>query len=151
MSGRKSKLTKELIAESSQLIRAGNYAQTVCDYLGIHKSTWYKWMVEGEVAKSGLKREFFDSIKKAEATAEIRNVNIVQKAAEDDWKAAMSYLARKFPDKWGRKESMKADITHSGKDGGLPIKTETKIDLSILTDQELQVLERIAEKSNTEP
>lgn len=114
MVGRKTKLNEELIKEAESLLRAGNYTMTVCDYLGIHKSTFYKWLAEGEHAKSGLKKELFDAIKKAEATAEIRNVNIVQKAAEDDWKAAMTYLERKFPDKWGRREKLDADLKHSG-------------------------------------
>lgn len=147
MAGRKSKLTQELIKEATSLLRAGNYAKTVCDYLGIHESTWYKWLQEGEAAKSGLKRELFESVKRAESTAEIRNVNIIQKAAEEDWRAAMTYLERKFPYRWGRKERMEAEIQHSGKDGG-PIQSEVNIDfdLSKLTDQELQDFERIVEK-----
>lgn len=149
MVGRKSKLTNELMKEAEMLLRAGNYTETVCDYLGIHRSTWYKWLAEGEHAKSGLKREFFDTIKKAESTAEIRNVNIVQKAAEEDWKAAMTYLERKFPQRWARRDKISADIEHSGKNGG-PIQLETALDLSALSDQELLVLEKILEKSQDE-
>jgi transposase len=114
MAGRKTKLTRELIDEASKLIRAGNYNETVCQYLGIHKSTWYKWLAEGEQANSGLKKEFFDSIKKAEAHAEIRNVQVIQKAANESWQAAMTYLERKFPDRWGRKDKVNADVEHSG-------------------------------------
>lgn len=115
MAGRKSKLTQELIDEAVKLIKAGNYNETVCQFLGIHKSTWYKWLQEGEAAKSGLKREFFDSIKKAESHSEIRNVQVIQKAAQDgNWQAAMTYLERKFPDKWGRKDKISSDVNHSG-------------------------------------
>lgn len=146
MAGRKTKLTKELIKEAEKLLRAGNYAVTVCEYLGIHESTWYKWLQEGATANQGLKRELFESVKKAESTAEIRNVNIIQKAAEDDWRAAMTYLERKFPDRWGRKERVEASIEHSGKNGG-PIKTEQTINLDTLSDQELAALESILEKS----
>lgn len=154
---RKSKLTPELIKEAVDLVKLGNYIETVCQYLGIGETTWYRWMQEGEKAKSGIKRDFWESIKRAEAHAEIRNVQIIQKAADkakDDpklWVAAMTFLERKFPERWGRKDKVKADLQHTGKDGG-PIKTEneTKIKLENLSDEELAVLERIAEK-NTQP
>lgn len=151
--GRKLKLTPELIKEASDLVKMGNYTETVCKYLGIGDTTWYRWMKEGEAEKSGIKRDFWESIKKAESYAEIRNVQIIQKTAEkakDDpklWVAAMTFLERKFPDRWGRKDKVKADLQHTGKDGG-PIKTEheTNINLADLTDEELALLERIAEK-----
>lgn len=81
---------------------AGNYASTVCEYLGIGETTWYRWLKEGEKAKTGLKREFWEAIKKAEAHAEMRYVNVIYEAAREDWKAAGWYLERKFPEKWRR-------------------------------------------------
>lgn len=109
--GRKSKLTKELIKEASDIIKMGNYTETVCDYLGISKNTWYRWMKEGEQAKRGLKSEFSDAIKKAQAHAEIRNLAIIETAAKEEWQAAAWYLERKFPKKWGRQ---KVEIEHKG-------------------------------------
>lgn len=115
MAGRKTKLTKELIHEAANLIKAGNYTETVCQYLGFHKSTWYRWMAEGENAKSGLKKEFYLEIKSAESFAEISNVNVVRKAAQEgNWQAAMTFLERKFPEHWGRREKVSADLNHSG-------------------------------------
>jgi hypothetical protein len=110
---RRSKLTKELIDEASKWIKLGNYTNTVCRYLGIHESTWYKWMQEGEKARSGIKREFFEAIKRAESEAEIRNVQMIQTAAKENWQAAAWYLERKFPDRWGKKDRMSLD--HNGK------------------------------------
>lgn len=150
MAGRKSKLTKELIEEAAKYIRAGNYACVVANYLGIGESTWYRWLQEGEVAKSGLKREFWESIKKAEAVPEIRNVNIVQKAAEENWQAAMTYLQRRFPERWGRRDyQVNGEIQHTGKDGS-PIEVENKINLDNLTDQELMILEKLLTREDTE-
>jgi hypothetical protein len=102
--GRKSKLTKELIQEAANIIKMGIYVETACDYLGIHRSTWYKWLSEGEKAKGGLKKEFFDTIKKAEAEAQIRNIGIIQQAAKDNWQAAAWYLERRYPERWGRRK-----------------------------------------------
>lgn len=103
---RKTKLTKDLIEQAEKLIKLGNYNTTVTQYLGIHQSTWYKWMQDGENAKSGLKKELFDRIKSAESHAEIRNVQLIQNAGNNTWQAAAWYLERKFPDRWGNKEKM---------------------------------------------
>ena len=150
MAGRKSKLTKELIDEAVNLIKLGNYACVVANYLGVSESTWYRWLQEGEQAKSGLKREFWESIKKAEAVPEIRNVKIIQQAAEENWQAAMTYLQRRFPERWGRRDfRVKGEIQHTGKDGG-SIELENKINLDKLTDQELMILEKLLASEDTE-
>ncbi|MFP5116088.1 hypothetical protein ACSU64_27655 [Bacillaceae bacterium C204] len=116
MAGRKSKLTPALIKDAAKLLKGGNYVETVCEYLGIGTTTWYRWMQEGEVAKSGLKREFRDVVKKAEAEAEIRLITDLQKIAETDqkWQALAWMLERKYPDRWGRKDKVSADVQHSG-------------------------------------
>jgi len=101
--GRKSKLTRELIEQAAKLIEAGNYQRHVAQALGIDHSTWYKWLSEGERTKNGLKHEFFDAVKKAEARAIARNVALIQRAAQDgNWQAAAWWLERKFPEQWGR-------------------------------------------------
>lgn len=116
MAGRKTKLTPALIKDAAKLLKGGNYVSTVCEFLGIGETTWYRWMKEGEVAKSGLKREFWESIKKAEAEAEIRLITDLQKIAEADqkWQALAWMLERKYPDRWGRKDKVSADVQHSG-------------------------------------
>lgn len=134
--GRKTKLTKKLINDAEKLIKLGNYNTTVCQYLGIHQSTWYKWLQEGEQAKSGLKREFFDRIKSAESHAEIRNVQLIQQSANDTWQAAAWYLERKFPDRWGKKDKVDANLNHSGN-------VAKKVDLSELSIEELREIAQL--------
>jgi len=112
---RKRKLTKELIKEAYKLVAAGNYDKDVYPILGIDKSTWYRWLSEGETAKSGLKREFYDTIKKAEKEAIARNVALIQRAAQEgNWQAAAWWLERKYFEDWGRKD--KVDLS-ADKDG----------------------------------
>lgn len=108
--GRKTKLTKELIAEAERLVRLGNYTNVVCQYLGISHDTWYRWIREGEKASTGLKSEFYYTIRRAEAAAEMRNLNVIQQAASDNWNAAAWFLARKHSDRWGRKDQIQADV-----------------------------------------
>ena len=112
---RKRKLTKELIKEAYKLVAAGNYDKDVYPILGIDKSTWYRWLSEGETAKSGLKREFYDTVKKAEKDAIARNVALIQRAAQEgNWQAAAWWLERKYFEDWGRKD--KVDLS-ADKDG----------------------------------
>ena len=112
---RKSKLTEELIQEAHDLVAEGNYIKDVYPIFGIGEVTWYRWLREGEAAKSGLKRQFWQAIKKAEKEAIIKNVGIIQKAAEEgNWQAAAWWLERKYFQDWGRKD--KVDLA-SDKDG----------------------------------
>ena len=61
---RRTKLSEELIKEAYELVASGNYIKDVYPILGIGEVTWYRWLREGEKAKSGLKREFWQAIKK---------------------------------------------------------------------------------------
>lgn len=158
--GRPSKLTPKIQEEILRVIKSGNYIETACAYVGINKSTFYEWLKRGarekdRVAKNPRAKvrksekpyvDFSNAVEKALAQAEIRDVAIIGKAAEENWQAAAWRLERKFPERWGRKE--KYALEHTGKDGG-PIETShtEQIDLSNLTDKELEQLERIIAKS----
>lgn len=138
----------KLIENAEQLLRIGNYTETVCRYLGMGVGTWYRWMNEGEDAPVGsLKREFHDRVRAAEAGAEMDAVKNIHAAGQRYWQASSWYLERKFPSRWGRQEKVQASIEHSGKDGG-PIETHSKqeLDLSNLSDKELTQLESIIAK-----
>lgn len=114
-------------------IRAGNYIETAAAYAGVNKSTLYEWLKRGErekqrVAKNPRYRirksekpyvEFSNAVEKALAEAEIRDVAIIAKAAEEQWQAAAWRLERKFPDRWGRKV-----IEHKG---SLEVKNDESI------------------------
>ena len=158
--GRPTKLTPKIQEEILQVIRSGNYIETACAYTGINKSTFYLWLKRGAREKDRVANnprakirknekkyvDFSNAVEKALAHAEIRDVAIIGKAAEKEWQAAAWRLERKFPDRWGRKD--KYSLEHSGKDGG-PIETShtEELDLSSLTDKELEQLEKIITKS----
>ena len=112
---RRTKLSEELIKEAYELVASGNYIKDVYPILGIGEVTWYRWLREGEIAKSGLKRQFWQAIKKAEKEAIIKNVAVLQNAAEEgNWHAAAWWLERRYYEDWGRKE--KVDLA-ADKDG----------------------------------
>lgn len=100
--GRPSKLTPRVQEKIITAIRAGNYAQVAAVYAGIGESTFYRWMDQGERAKAGRYRRFWQAVKEAEGEAEVRAVAIIQRKMPEDWRAAMSYLERQHPKRWGR-------------------------------------------------
>lgn len=101
--GRPSKLTPEVQEKILTAIRAGNYAHVAAQYAGIGERTYYRWMERGEKAKAGRYRQFWQAVKEAESEAEVRAVAIIQKKMPDDWRAALTYLERKHPRRWGRR------------------------------------------------
>ncbi len=108
--GRRTKLTAEVQEKIVSAIRAGNYANVAAGYAGIGERTFYRWLQRGQEAKQGLYRQFWQAVKKAEREAEVRAVAIIQKHMEDNWQAAMTYLERKFPGRWGRRDRLRVDL-----------------------------------------
>jgi hypothetical protein len=113
--GRKPKLTPEVIKRLENALLAGNYIETACDYAGISRSIFYAWMAEAEQERpKKIILELKDTVARARAEAEMRNVTKIQKAADDSWQAAAWWLERSHSKKWGRQQKVEL----SGADGG---------------------------------
>jgi hypothetical protein len=52
---------------------------------------------------------FFEAYRKAEATAEEKAIKAVQAAFPSDWRAAMTYLERRHPGRWAKRQNL--DVT----------------------------------------
>ncbi len=131
--GRPTKFSNEIKHKIITAIRAGNYIETASAYAGISKNTLYDWLRRGEREKQRVEKnprykirkseqpfvDFSDAVEKALAEAEVRDVAIIAKAAEEQWQAAAWRLERKFPDRWGRKV-----IEHKG---SLEVKNDDSI------------------------
>lgn len=112
MAGRKSKLNRELIKKIYSLISKGNYDIVVFEALNIGSSTYYEWIAEGtadlEAGKTNLKTELVETVQKARAVAEIRAVDLIQKAGEKHWQANAWFLERKYADRW--RQQIKTEV-----------------------------------------
>lgn len=122
------KLTPEIEKKILDAIRMGNYLETAAAYANIARSTFYNWIKRGEKEIQRVNQNPRCKIKKSEkpfvdfkhkvdqalAEAEMRDVQIILRAASDDWRAAAWRLERRYPDKWSKKD--RHEVT--GQDGG---------------------------------
>lgn len=100
------KYNKRTVSTICNLLKAGNTRRTSAIAGGISEETFYVWM------KS--KPEFSESVKKAEAEAEARNVAIINQAGKTSWQASAWWLERRRKEDFGRQD--RVDITTNGKD-----------------------------------
>jgi len=102
----KSKLTPEVRDKIVQAVKAGNYAKVAAQYAGVDESTLYRWIRQGERQGSGIYYQFCQSLKEAEAESEVRAVAIINRHMNENWTAAMTYLERRHPDRWKRRDEL---------------------------------------------
>ncbi len=114
---RPSKLTPEIQRQICDFLLAGNFAQTVCDFVGIHVDTYHEWLNRGErgwkVDIDGGYVEFSEAVKKAISQVEVLTVNDLRKGPQN-WQAKAWWLERRHPDKWGNRQK----VVHSGPNDG---------------------------------
>ncbi|MFA4971966.1 MAG: hypothetical protein WC683_05085 [bacterium] len=127
--GRPTKLTPAIQKSITDMISLGNYIETASALAGISKNTLYDWLRRGAREKQRLHDnprarmkkkeapfvEFSDSVERALAESESVDIGYIATAAKTQWQAAAWRLERRFPDRWGRKDHSKIEMT--GKDG----------------------------------
>lgn len=108
--GRPEEITQDKIDALLNAIRLGSYMETAAAHAGIAKSTLYDWLRKGARKESNIYEQFSNAVEKAMADSELRDVQVVDKAAQEGaWKAAAWRLERKFPKRWGRKNIHKIE------------------------------------------
>jgi hypothetical protein len=141
--GRPSKLSDEVTERVVSAVRAGNYAEAACQAAGIGQSTYYRWMARGAQEPGSAYAGFREAVLRAEAEAEVHAVALVRRAMADDWRAAIAYLERRHPVRWRSRQQ-----TELVGPGGGPLQTQHTIDLSRLSDGELEVLEELTRRAS---
>ena len=106
--GRHPELTPELQERIISYIKEGNYVRVACQACGISHVEYYHWLKLAETdATEGVESlytRFANAVKKAEAESEEKIVALILKAVPKNWIAGMTYLERRFPDRWARRD-----------------------------------------------
>lgn len=107
-------LTDEVHDRIVGTLRLGNYVEHAASYAGISRGTLYNWLKKGDEARAkrengaeldeveGRYARFSEDVDNARATAVVRNVSIIQQAAQTNWQAAGWWLERTAPQHFGR-------------------------------------------------
>lgn len=93
-------------------IRKGTPPSTACAMAGIHKATMMKWLKYGHEGRDRTVVQFWRAVRMAEAASESDAAESLAAAGSEDWRAALSYLERRFPERW-RKQTER-NITVDG-------------------------------------
>jgi len=94
-------------------IKAGMSYEGACGVARVTYNTFLNWRKRGEVETAGKYFKFFQELQHAEAIAEAEQLKKIKK--DPDTKYACWILERRFPERWGRRDQVKQEIT--GKDG----------------------------------
>lgn len=111
--GRPTKLTPAVQAKIVAGVERGNYGEVAAALAGVSRASFFRWLARGEAEEQGPFRDFRDAIKEAESAGEDYAVEMVRKAMPGNWQAAMTYLERRHPDRWARKQH----VEHTGPGG----------------------------------
>ena len=111
--GRTLKLTEEVQDKICVAIRLGNDKKVAAALAGVSETTFYRWLEIAELPNAKKEyREFRESIERAEAEAEVTRIARITQAADNGtWQAASWWLERKFPERWGRNDKIRQEIT----------------------------------------
>lgn len=111
MSEQEMKLRYKFLDESvwqrlNQAISVGAYIEDACVFAGISSRQFRRWR---ELAEQGVEpyAERWEEINKSESQSIVRNLFNIQNASNNGtWQASAWLLERKYPEKYGRKETV---------------------------------------------
>ena len=101
---RRPKLTQEMVDEAIRLKADGLSNGDIICALGIHESTFYRWIGD---PKNRLQRALSEGLKKEESAFKRTLLTTIRSAAlarHQYWTAAAWLLERKYPDEFGKAE-----------------------------------------------
>lgn len=141
-----------------QAIEVGVPKRMAAQAAGVSLSGFFQWQARGAallddpIPTAWTEHEaelaqFVDQLRKAEAKAVVYAVGMVRKAMPTNWQAAMTWLERRYPDDFARREAVRHDgevtVTHE---------IEVNIDREILElEQQLGLAARQAEENGRPP
>jgi transposase len=130
---RPSKYTLETVAKIVQAIEQGASFEVAAAYASISYQTFNVWRKQFP--------EFSESIKGAEAQAEVTWLERIEAAAANGtWQAAAWKLERRYPDRWGRKERLELSTRREAE--------RLAEELGLNADELIRVAEQIATRKS---
>ena len=107
MADKPTKYNKEMHDAIVRLAGKGVPFSQICDLVGIGRRTLYNWLDRGRDGEEPYVA-LYEAIEKARAALVERLNDVVIEAAIDkgNWQAAMTWLERYDPERWGRNKTV---------------------------------------------
>jgi transposase len=89
-----------------EAIARGNTLGHAAALAGVSRKTVYQWLAKGEAATNPRSsyRMFAEDVARANAQVAEEMIGVIREKAPDDWRAAMTFLERRFPDDYAKRE-----------------------------------------------
>ena len=144
---RPSKLTPEVEERIIKALLAGSHVATAARCAGVHPATFYRWIERGDPNGTGRAdrpyRVFAARVDQTMAEAEVRQLARINKAGETRWEAHAWLLARRYPERWGRRAAIQPDAAPPRAPRTQNPSRTPSLAITALSDQELAVLARL--------
>jgi hypothetical protein len=110
--GRRTKLSPEIQSTLVCALREGATIAHACDYAGIHRATFHRWMQRGQEDEPEF-RDFCDATTRARGQGVITDLCAISDAVRaHDWRAAAWRLQHRYPQDYGAKLKISGDADH---------------------------------------
>jgi hypothetical protein len=93
---RPSKLDEQRMDLICKSLEVGATYKIAAQVANVHVSTLFAWIAKGKQEETGKFKEFSERIKRAEGMCAVRDLSIITRASETDWRAAAWRLERRF-------------------------------------------------------
>ena len=88
-------------------LRSGSTVEAACSFARVSKVTWYAWLKKD----AALRADYEEAL----ASAEIALVVEIKK--DKSWQSKAWLLERRFPDRWGKRETLSVKAEDEASDG----------------------------------
>jgi transposase len=112
--GRPCELTDAVREKIVKAISLGASTEAAARAGGAHHVTFRRWMIRGEAdlecGRDTPHAALYDAVTAAEARLEQKMVKRWDKLMDGEWTAIATFLERRFPDRWSKRESVVIDV-----------------------------------------
>lgn len=143
-----------------RMLEKGAYLTHAAAAVGVDRRTVYRWLEQGATDQAArrdtIEARFADGVARARARGCVAMVEVINRAADRDWRAAAWMLERTEPGMFGQR--VEIDARAQGHGEAPPIVSETERQahaaiaaleqdaIDLLTDGELELLEKLRER-----
>lgn len=89
-------ITPDIVRLAREAMRLGMTNELACQYIGISRSSFYRYLARGQHERGTVYRQFWDAISQGRSQCAAMQLARIQQAAQEDWRAAAWVMERRF-------------------------------------------------------